>query len=69
MAQVEVLVLPTRVGSDADRNHYFCCDEDVAMCGVDLSGVPFTDDEVDCRPCRYVFLEGLPCPVPGCPGE
>lgn len=44
-----------------ELDHYFCCDENRGLCGVDLSdAVIVTDDEcADCVVCED--LEGLPC--------
>lgn len=25
---------------DAELNHLYCCDEDTALCGLDISGMP-----------------------------
>jgi hypothetical protein len=54
---------------DGDIDRFYCCDEDVAMCGLDLSGVPETpvdDPSRDCPLCVLVLQQGLPCPVRGC---
>ena len=41
--------------------HRYCCDEDRALCGSDLTGVPETDGDGEqvCAVCDE--LEGLPC--------
>jgi len=37
---------------DDDLVRYVCCDENLAMCGQDLTGAAFTDDEDhDCPLC------------------
>ena len=49
--------------------HYTCCDDNVAMCGLDVTGfrfVPDDDPAPDCKYCVYAMDEGLPCPVAGC---
>lgn len=38
-------------GRDDDGVHLVCCDEDVALCGSDRSGRPFTDNPPDCDEC------------------
>lgn len=69
----ETTVAPDAVESAADDIcHLWCCNEDVAMCGADITGeppCPHPDDE-DCPACPMCSLvedEALPCPVPGCP--
>ncbi len=53
--------------SDDDIDHLYCCDENVAMCGADLTDTPDGPefDEV-CRLCLLAEQSGMPCPVPGC---
>lgn len=62
--------LPAPTRSDTagdDLDHFYCCDENVAMCGVDLTGVPEADNVGDlCPLCALVNESGLPCPVRGC---
>jgi hypothetical protein len=57
-------------GEDDDLHHIWCCDPDVAVCGVDLTGVPDAGDVGDgvqvCPLCALAWDGGLPCPVPGC---
>lgn len=51
-----------------DIVHLFCCDPDLAMCGMDLTGAMATDDEFDNDPC--VVSDDLlyePCGDPDCP--
>lgn len=57
------------VDDDDGVKHLSCCDEDVALCGLDISDYEFNDDDdvPICPLCAYVDDEGLPCPVPGCP--
>ena len=60
-------------GDDGDDgfNHIYCCDENLAMCGKDLTGVREVDPETDpdpvCVACEAAWLAGFPCPVPECP--
>ena len=59
-------------GAGADPIHLFCCDEDIAMCGANLKEEDEQerdDDTPVCPMCALVEDEGLPCPVPGCPGD
>lgn len=52
MAAIAIAVSPSaRSTGGADLDHYSCCDENRALCGVDLTGQPDTD-----APC------GLDCP-------
>ncbi len=61
---------PTRVdpatGGD-DVTHYYCCDPNIAMCGLDLTNHAYVDDDEedgdDCRLCAYIDDENLPCIV------
>lgn len=64
--------LPAPAGSDRradndDVDHLYCCDPDVAICGVDLSGIPegFEFDNL-CRYCAYLERNRLGCPVAAC---
>lgn len=45
--------------------HMFCCDENVAMCGTDVTGLPRTsgEGEQECVVC--VALDALDCAVCG----
>lgn len=46
-------------------NHIVCChDDDLALCGVDVSGHDFTDEPTSCAVC--LDLEYAPCPS-SCP--
>jgi hypothetical protein len=61
---------PSRGGSP-EVCHLWCCDENVAMCGLDISGERYDLDgeDPDCPLCAIADEEGLPCPVPGCRGD
>lgn len=55
---------PTTTAQDTGDNltHSVCaCDDDLALCGADVSGQPWADDdeEVDCVVCQD--LMGEPC--------
>jgi hypothetical protein len=57
-----------------DICHLWCCDEDIAMCGEDITGHPQCPHDgiencIVCPMCGLAEDEGLPCPVPGCPGD
>lgn len=44
--------------------HMVCeCNEDVALCGKDLTGRPFADGSVECVVCAD--LDRQPCPLCG----
>lgn len=54
--------------ADDPYQHLWCCDENVALCGLDLTGYeddPDSDEPV-CALCAIAYAEGMPCPVPGC---
>lgn len=46
---------------DDSLTHYYCCDENQSLCGVDLTDVPVgsSDDDLLCIVCTD--LNGLPC--------
>lgn len=49
------------------RIHLTCCNDDIAMCGVNVSGDEWDHDgKFLCPTCAYMDNENLPCPVPGC---
>jgi hypothetical protein len=57
-------------GGEPDLQHVICCDDDLAMCGKDVTGEIWASDEEASEFCPLCFLaeeQGLPCPVPGCP--
>lgn len=61
--------LPGLDHADEDAIHVTCCDEDIAMCGLDVTDhavIETDDDSKDCRVCRVAADNDLPCPVPGC---
>lgn len=66
MPNTSLLDRPAPAGSSADVLHLTCCDDDVAMCGEDVSKHEWADDGPPCPLCKLVQDEGLPCPVTGC---
>jgi hypothetical protein len=63
--------LPAAPDATGDVIHLWCCDENISMCGLDITDEPEVqpeEDEVLCPMCALVEDEGLPCPAPGCPG-
>jgi hypothetical protein len=50
-----------------DVDHLYCCDPDVATCGIDLSHIPegFEFGAL-CRLCAHVERERTPCRVATC---
>jgi hypothetical protein len=51
-------------------DHYNCCREDVAICGVDMRGWNYTahDDPAPvCPLCDAAVADKMPCAAPGCP--
>lgn len=67
---MSTILLPTEsrwsVDSGDELHHYFCCDEDLALCGRDISDLPVvhTGEHV-CVVCDD--LVEAPCPNPNCP--
>lgn len=58
-------VMDGNIGGDSgdDFTHLFCeCNDDVARCGLDVSGLPYADDdeEADCPLC--IIANEDPCP-------
>ncbi|MYW67182.1 hypothetical protein GTY65_24390 [Streptomyces sp. SID8379] len=44
--------------------HTFCCHQDVALCGLEITGTPAaTEDEQDCVVCADLTLNGGGCPL------
>lgn len=68
---MSTLLAPAATGHDDDLHHVTCCDDDIAMCGLDVTDVPWGDGEgeVLCPLCAIAEEEDLACPVPGCPGR
>lgn len=47
---------------DERSSHWYCCSEDVALCGVNLTRTKIDEDEpVTCVTCRA--LEDAPCEI------
>ncbi|MFI6249004.1 hypothetical protein [Streptomyces sp. NPDC051016] len=59
-----LILAPAPLTSDdaADETHVVCCNRDLALCGSDVTELPWVGDEVEatCVVCRD--LEGQPCP-------
>jgi hypothetical protein len=55
---------------DDDFDHIICCDDNVAMCGRDVTLDEWSENEEnpECPLCTYLWDSGLPCPVAGCKG-
>lgn len=57
---------PTVPGTDhgEDLDHVVCCDDDIALCGADVSGHDWGEGTFDptqmCVVCRELY--GKPCP-------
>jgi len=52
-----------------ELHHLTCCDDDTAMCGADVTGQEWCEEDREprCEPCYRVNEQRLPCTVPGCP--
>lgn len=56
-----LLERPTQGAAD-ELDHIVCCQEDIAICGTDTSGLPWTWGMRDGRACIVCAdLEPLPC--------
>jgi hypothetical protein len=55
---------------DIDIQHIVCCDPNTALCGSDVSDVPFTDMplQYECPLCIWADTVQASCPSPTCPG-
>lgn len=56
------LGLLDQVTGNAGNVHWYCCDPDRALCGVDLTGTPevSTAVAVDCLNCHYLVPDACP---------
>ena len=55
---------PGETGTEDELIHVVCCDPDVAMCGMDVSGYRWVphDEPATCELCAIAYEEDLPCP-------
>ena len=56
-------------GDFTDVHHLTCCDDDVALCGKDVSAEPECDPgcaNPPCPLCATILAEGQPCAVADC---
>lgn len=55
--------------SVGDVDHLYCCDPDLALCGLDLTGVPdYPEFDEDCALCVLVHEDSYRCPRCGAIG-
>jgi hypothetical protein len=57
---------------DEELHHWTCCDDGIAVCGLDVSKEAPCGGKcrnTPCPLCRLVLDEGLPCTIPGCQEE
>ena len=49
----------------SEQHHLWCCDEDVAMCGLDISDLPISDGEGDfkCKTCHDLVEADEDCVI------
>ena len=53
---------------EAEAVHLYCCDENTALCGVDLAnGQPRPSEEANCPMCMDECDSDRPCPAANCP--
>jgi hypothetical protein len=53
-----------------DVAHWYCCNPDVSLCGLDLGGCEDVDPgpaPADCALCADVYASDQPCAAEGCP--
>lgn len=57
--------------ADGERWHYPCCEDNLAICGLDLTHARNSADpepsEDDCPLCALALDENMPCPNFDCP--
>jgi hypothetical protein len=59
-----------RIQLNDDIVHYYCCDENLSRCGLDITDEPEvygTPEEQCCEICVNRARLGAPCPDPDCP--
>jgi hypothetical protein len=61
---------PARTADD-NISHIVCCDENTALCGLDVTDYPWIDlpEQYDCPLCVLAAETDTCCPCPTCPGE
>jgi hypothetical protein len=54
--------------ADDNVDHIYCCDEEVSLCGMDISGEPEVEPGTHptCPLCVWASEACGPCGVPGC---
>jgi hypothetical protein len=64
----DILLLDAPAGSASgeDLRHVVCCDDDVALCGLDVSGDDWSGEGPVCVPCEIEWKTGPPCPAADC---
>jgi hypothetical protein len=72
MSHTKTLPAPTAakgVTHDDDVSHLVCCDDNTALCGLDVTNLPFLDspDDVDCPLCVLADDSDFSCPALDCP--
>jgi hypothetical protein len=62
MTSTNTTLAPTPTGSSVDLTHVYCCDYDLALCGLDVTDMPEVPDGTgqDCVVC--LDLEEQTCP-------
>lgn len=66
--QLVEAVMDGQVGRESDNDvaHWWCCDESMAWCGLDISEMEWVDegDAADCPLCVLAYEDGF-CPTCG----
>ncbi len=64
MTATQAIPKPRSTPPSEAINHIYCCNPDLALCGVDVSAHPVVDiDDADCIVC--LDLEDQTCPTCG----
>lgn len=52
-----------KIEEGSELDHFYCCDEDISMCGFDISDLPVVDFGLDniCVVCAEINI----CPICG----
>lgn len=67
MTALDTHPIPTTTDGDDIGHLVCCCNEDLAMCGADVTDEPWgADDTPECVVCRDLWPDETDCPRCGC---